>query len=931
MKKFYLTVLAFLFLGFGALQAQNTVTFNYTGALQTWVVPSCVTQITVTLDAGGGGSGGETSNSSQDIGGLGGEVIGVLPVVPGTTLDINVGGQGAIGTNAGGGVGGWNGGGSAQAGYSGPPWAYFGGGGGGASDIRIGGNALANRVVVAGGGGGAGFNYFACCNYDQGGLGGGATGGCGWSGNVICSGGFGSGGTQVGGGIGGTWAGYCTAPNGTLGIGSTDCISAIGNSGGGGGGGYYGGGAGCWSGGGGGSSYFGGLTTVIANTVGIIPGNGLITIKYNGGGFPLTVTNVAVNPTCGLNNGSDTVHATGGSHPYTYLWTPSGGTDSIASGLSAGTYTCMVTDQCGDTVYSTVTLTVTTLGVTANIVNNVLCNGGCTGSANATIIGGVAPYTYAWTPTGGTNSAATGLCAGTYTITATDANGCNGTSSVSITQPALLTATATPIGASCFGVGNGSATATGAGGTPTYTYSWSNGATTAIASGLSAGTFTVTVTDANGCNATATATITQPTQITVTVTGPQADCSGAAINLTANPVGGTGPYTYSWAPAGGNANIGTVSPVITTNYTVTVTDNNGCVSTGQFTLIVEPPLSVTVSGKTTVCPGGTISLTARALGGDGNYKYVWSPQNTTGSAITIYPTSSTTETIQVTDGCNSAPAILIIPILVNPQPNVSFSADVVSGCTPLCMQFRDLTTISSGGLSQWNWAYGNGDTNDLHSPIYCYKDTGKFSVTLTVTSDSGCSSTLKEINYVTVYPDPKAGFTYTPQSVDVLHPTVQFTSTSNGQYPIVYSTWYFGDGADSTSSLVNPSHTYADTGTYCAMLTIVDQHGCVDSATNCIVVNPNFTFYIPDAFSPNADGINDIFMAKGSYVKNFEMYIFDRWGMKLFYSNDMNNGWNGTVNNKNQICQQDTYVYLINAVDSKGNKHSYTGKVNLIK
>src|SRR5580658_7979811 len=114
MKKIYLTLLSVIFFYCGQVFAQTTVTFNYTGAMQTWVVPPCVTQITVSLLGGGGGTGGETSNSSQDIGGFGGEVIGVLPVVTGTTLDIFVGGAGAIGTSAGGGIGGWNGGGDAS-------------------------------------------------------------------------------------------------------------------------------------------------------------------------------------------------------------------------------------------------------------------------------------------------------------------------------------------------------------------------------------------------------------------------------------------------------------------------------------------------------------------------------------------------------------------------------------------------------------------------------------------------------------------------------------------------------------------------------------------------------------------------------------------------------------------------------------------------
>ncbi len=189
---------------------------------------------------------------------------------------------------------------------------------------------------------------------------------------------------------------------------------------------------------------------------------------------------------------------------------------------------------------------------------------------------------------------------------------------------------------------------------------------------------------------------------------------------------------------------------------------------------------------------------------------------------------------------------------------------------------------------------------------------------------------LKVVNLIKVYPSPNANFTYSPQPIDILNPLVQFTDLSTGKYPIIDWYWTFGDGGRFSTDK-NPEHLYSDTGTFCASLVVVDFHGCVDSITNCLVVNPLFTFYIPDAFTPNDDGINDVFMPKGTYIKDYEMYIFDRWGMQLFHSNEMTNGWNGMVKGGSTICQEDTYVYLINVTDTKGIQHSYTGKVNLIK
>ncbi|HTB05993.1 MAG TPA: gliding motility-associated C-terminal domain-containing protein, partial [Bacteroidia bacterium] len=119
---------------------------------------------------------------------------------------------------------------------------------------------------------------------------------------------------------------------------------------------------------------------------------------------------------------------------------------------------------------------------------------------------------------------------------------------------------------------------------------------------------------------------------------------------------------------------------------------------------------------------------------------------------------------------------------------------------------------------------------------------------------------------------------------------------------------------------------------YCPHLTVTNKYGCVDSITQCIVIEPFFTLYIPNAFSPNGDGVNDIFTAKGTYVCEFQMYIFDRWGMQLFYTEDMNRGWDGTVNGGQNVEQEDTYVYLIYAVDCiEHKKHSYIGKVSIVK
>ncbi len=685
-----------------------------------------------------------------------------------------------------------------------------------------------------------------------------------------------------------------------------------------------------------------------ANATGLSAGIYTITVTDNNGCIAFTTVTITEPPVLtaaitsttnivcnGVNIGSLTVTAGGGTPNYTYAWAPAGGAAPTANGLSAGTYTVTVTDANGCTATATGTITQPTL-LTANIsaTVNITCFGLNNGSLAVAAAGGTPAYTYAWAPSGGTSAIASGLSAGSYTVNVTDANGCTATTTGTITQPAVLTAAMTNTGnITCFGSNNGTLTVTPAGGTTVYTYAWApSGGNTATASNLSAGTYTVNITDANGCTTTASGTITEPTPLTVTASGPGTICPNSKALLSSIPAGGTGPYTYSWSSGGSTGTTSVIVPS-TSTYTISITDNNGCTASATVLVNTSPPLTAAVTGATSFCPGGTATLTVNASGGNGNYTYLWQPGSNSSQSISVSPTSTTTYNVTVMDACGNN-VVIPVTVTINPVPTVSFLADPQNGCAPLCVQFRDLTSIPGGKISQWKWNFGNGDSTSGRNPIYCYKDTGVYNVTLTATSDSGCSSTLDVLKMITVYPHPNANFTYSPQPVVIDNPLVQFVDNSTSRYPLVYWNWVFGDpssAANNTSELRNPSHQYSDTGTYCATLIVIDQHGCVDSITNCFIVNPLFTLYIPDAFSPNADGINDVFMAKGSYIKDFEMYIFDRWGMQLFHAKDIMDGWDGKVNHGSVISQEDTYVYLIYVTDTQGNKHSYNGMVNLIK
>jgi hypothetical protein len=237
----------------------------------------------------------------------------------------------------------------------------------------------------------------------------------------------------------------------------------------------------------------------------------------------------------GGSNGAATASATGGTAPYTYAWS-NGATTASITGVIVGTYTCTITDANGCTDMASITITQPTALVASAIIdNNATCNGTSDGGATASATGGTAPYTYAWS-NGATTASITGIVAGTYNVTITDANGCTDMASITITEPTAVVASVIVVNnATCNGASDGEATASGSGGTAPYTYLWSNGANTATVNGLIAATYTVWVTDNDGCFNTTTVTITEPVAIDNNIT------QNAGV-LTADQTGAT----YQW-------------------------------------------------------------------------------------------------------------------------------------------------------------------------------------------------------------------------------------------------------------------------------------------------------------------------------------------------------------------------------------------------
>ncbi|RLB99562.1 MAG: hypothetical protein DRI57_33425, partial [Deltaproteobacteria bacterium] len=722
--------------------------------------------------------------------------------------------------------------------------------------------------------------------------------------------------------------------------------------------------------------------TVTGTTANGCTGISTVSVTVN----PNPVITVAANPTSICIGTTTTLTANSTVAGTTYNWSTGSITNPLnVSPIVTTTYTVTGTTTNGCTGTASVTVTVNAnLFPTITAAPSSICEGNST-----TLTAGNVPAgsTYNWS-TGSTLNPLNVTPAATtsYQVTATDGNGCTGTATVSVTvnPNPIITATANPT-AICVGASSTISATTSVGGT---TYNWNGlgaGANHTVSPATTT-TYTVTGTTANGCTGTTTVDVSvNPNPVISAVANPDSICSGSNSTLIASS--SIVSTSYTWSNGATTTNTQSVSPTINTTYTVTGTTANGCTGTATVSVYLKPDiLPILTATSSAICLGDSTDISVSNI--PNGTSFLWSNSSTT-NPITVIPSTTTTYAVTATtiEGCTGTTTV---QITVNPLPQIQVSND--TACN------GDIGSLLASGASSYLWnnsttvnpltdnpsvttiytvtgtdvngcsSTGQGEIYIVDPPIlvlssidaHCNQSDGSASVvasggtgvytyswnttpisttstvnnvppgiySVTVT-DNGCTS-VSSVNVGNIL-GPIAAFVANPTEAEI-NENILFTDLSIGA---ISWNWSFGDWG--TSILQHPTHAYTSQGIYDVWLYVEDNYGCRDSTTTRIIINTLFTIYIPNAFSPDGNGVNEIFIPSGVGIDEdrYVMQIYDRWGNRVFETTDIGIGWDGNIEGQ-EISEMDkmsaVFVYYVKLYeDGTDVSHEYRGTITLLK
>jgi gliding motility-associated-like protein len=626
----------------------------------------------------------------------------------------------------------------------------------------------------------------------------------------------------------------------------------------------------------------------------------------------------AVQPSCAQTNGSINVTPVPAGN-YSYAWT-GGSTSQNQTGLAAGTYSVTVTDIAANCSRDTTIIlnSNSTLAVSFSNTINPSCAGN-DGRITVTLAGGTAPYQVT-IDTGGTPVTITSpvagslnipnLHAGTVSVSVTDAQGCVASATATLTAPVNccgFTVSAAIVQPTC-GQTDGRITITAQNGSGNYTYQWGNGNTTNAITNAGVGTYPVTITDLGFPNCfidTSFSLSNSSGPVVNGVTVVNETCPGTANGTAAvNASGGTGALTYIWSNGQTTA---TATNLTAGTYNFTVTDGAGCQASSNAVIVagVCCNLQATATSTNGTCFGSNNgTATASSTGGTAPVSFVWSNTQTTAAISNL---AAGTYTVTATDagGCTATASTTVTePAAIN--FNLGNDVSVCEGIT---------VTVDAGtGFTAYNWS--SGETTQTISPA------SSSTYFVTVTDNNGC--TTSDSIVVTFTPNPlvNLGADLTAYTGDLVNLSAAITGAAGtGTY-----NWQ-PDTLLSCANCPNPVASATDTIEY--ILYYTDANGCPGNDSITIYVLEANEVVFPDAFSPNGDRVNDVFLPVGGRVKELTLSVYNRWGQKIYETNNPNEGWDGTYKGAKQPV--DNYTFYARVVLMNGVERKFTGGLTLIR
>lgn len=696
----------------------------------------------------------------------------------------------------------------------------------------------------------------------------------------------------------------------------------------------------------------------------------LITVNQGCVSNPSTLT-VVVNPKPATPVATNTGPVCANNSPFTintdflagasYNWTgPSGFSStvqnpSIAGLAVAGSYTYSVTatvNNCQSDAGST-SVTVHPIPAAPTVSSNAPL---CDGSNLQLTIDPVANATYLWSgPSGFTSTnqnpainAATLSNNGAYSASVT-VNNC--TSPVAVANVIVHPIPVAPIPTSNSPVCENGLLGLNASFISGATYNWTgpNGFSSTLQTpsinainGTNVGQYDLTIT-VNNCTSPVQSTVVAMTPLPIANAGPDLTiCSNIPFQLGTAGLPG---YTYNWFPSNyGVSNLDQPTFTVinqsgvpqTIQFTVVAT-NQGCTNTDLVVATIDSePIAQFVQPPTQCLNDHSINLFAAGVFGP-NATFNWQfegdasiPSSTNANPTGIIWQTNGLKNVTLTiteNGCTSMPFSL--PIMIYPNPLVEFTSPLTEGCAPFKTTFNDQTLINSNGAI-YEWSFGNGQTSGSTSPGHIYLAAGVYDVVLKVTNLEGCSDIMVKNNYINVYPNPDARFTFTPNEVDFVDPKIFINNECLEATNVVYNIIQ-NQQTIAQLDLPNVGFVFDESGLFTIQQIVTNEFGCKDTLNRPVDVKRNFSLYIPSTFSPNDDGLNDLFQVYGQDVAEYGIQIFNRWGQLLYTSYDIESGWDGTIRTSDKTSTDTFYTYVINAKDTQGRTYLYRGNVLLLK